>query len=207
MTQKPKDDNRREREETFDEHYRRILSEKGKLEAVDVVYEQLKTKYEDYDETEAFIEYLRSVEKVFLRAEEEKWSIEKTEEEMIRGEIYVISQSTGIDENIFIAIYEEFKTAKHSVVKIQEIAQQLMEKYSNIEDCMECEDCREFIAYVKDSLVVFSEALHGNEDFDEIDEVKTKLIYERMKTIASSGKPPMEILKDIYNEFVTALKN
>ncbi len=198
--------NQRERKDTFEEHYEKLIRNRNKIERVDIVFEQLKQKYEDYDAIEAFIEYLRSIEKIFAQAEGGKWSIEKTEDEMIKGEIYLISQSTKIDEEIFNTIYEEFKSASHDVEKIQEIANKLIEKYSNIEDCFECDDCKEFIVFVRESLFVFSKTFQGNVDFDELGEVKTQLIRRQMNSMAIDGKPPLEVLQDIYNDFTNALK-
>ena len=196
-----------QREKTFDEYYNERFVETGdKMKRIDIVYEQLKHKYADYEATQSFMEYLRSVEKVFAQAEKEKWSVEKTEDEMINGEIYIMSQMTGIDEGIFRKIYESFQQASHDVEKIQIIASELLEKYSNIEDCFECEDCKEFIAYVRESLFVFAKTFTGDENFDEIGEVKEQLIAVQMKTMAIDGKPPLEILQDIYSDFMTALK-
>jgi len=195
------------REKTFDEYYNeRFVETNDKIKRIDIVYEQLKHKYADYEATQTFMEYLCSVEKVFAQAEKENWSIEKTEDEMIKGEIYIMAQTTGIDESIFEKIYISFQQANHDVAKIQETANLLIEKYSNIEDCFECEDCKEFIAYVRESLLVFSKTFTGDKNFDEISEVKSQLIQVRMKSMAIDGKPPLEILQDIYNDFMSALK-
>ncbi len=195
------------KEKTFDEYYRKnILATKNSLERINIVCERLKKKYEDYEETKEFIEYIKSVEEIFMSAKKESWSIEKTEDELIKGEIYLLSQSTGIKEEIFVSIYEEFAQTSHNVAKIQEIASALIEKYSNIEDCFECEGCREFIRYVKDALLVFSKSLEGNEAFDEISEVKMEFIKLQMQRMSEDDKPPFEILQEIYEEFVNGLK-
>jgi hypothetical protein len=170
------------------------------------VCEKLKEKYADYEETKEFIDYLKSVEGVFMNAKKESWSVEKTEDELIRGEIYLMSQETGIDEEIFVSIYEEFSQTSHDVAKIQEIANTLVEKYSNIKDCFECEGCIEFIEYVKDALFVFSKSLEGNKAFDEIGEVKMEFIKLQMKRMSEDNRPPLEILENIYEEFVGGLK-
>ncbi len=205
MTQKkPNSENR---EKTFDEYYReKILTSKNVVERINIVCEKLKNKYEDYEETKEFIEYLKSIENVFATAKKESWSIEKTEDELIKGEIYLMSQSTGISEEIFFNIYEEFSQANHNVEKIQKIASTLIEKYSNVKDCFECEGCIEFIEYVKNALFVFSKSLEGNEAFDEIGEVKIELIKSQMQKLSKDDRPPFEILQEIYEEFVTELK-
>ncbi len=194
------------KEKSFDEYYNETIVTNEKMKIVDIAYEKIKHKYEGYDQTEAFIEYLRSVEKVFAQAETDKWSVEKTQDEMIRGEIYIISQTTGIDEEIFNKIYEEFQEVSGDVEKIHDVANKLIEKYSNIKDCFECEDCRNFIVYVKEALFVFSKTMDGDENFDELSEVKMQLIRIQMKQMAIDDRPPIEILQDIYDDFVGALK-
>ncbi len=182
MTQK---DDREKKEKTFDEYYKQtIRAAESEKRRMDIVCEKLIQKYEDYDQTKAFIEYLRSVESVFMNAESGAWSVEKTQDEMIKAEIYLISHETGIDEQIFAGIYEEFRQVSNNVKKIQEIANQLIERYSNIEDCMECDDCRKFIVYVRDALLVFSKSIEGDERFDEISEVKDEMIKKRMQKFA-----------------------
>ena len=208
MTQKTDKKNSKEkREKTFDEYYKKkILATESAVERVDIVCEKLKSKYEDYAETKEFIDYLKSVESVFVSAEKESWSVERTEDEMIRGEIYLMSKATGIDEEIFVSIYEEFSQTSHDVKKIQKIANVLVEKYSDVEDCFECEGCIEFIKYVKDALLIFSKSLDGNEAFDEIGEVKMEFIKLQMQKMSEDDRPPFEILQEIYEDFVDGIK-
>lgn len=208
MTQKiDKKNSKERRESTFDEYYKeKILATKNDVERVNIVCDKLKSKYEDYEETKEFIDYLKSIESVFMSAEKESWSVEKTEDEMIKGQIYLMSQATGIDEEIFVSIYEEFSQTSHNVEKIQAIASVLIEKYSDVKDCFECEGCIEFIKYVKDALLVFSRSLEGNEAFDEISEVKMEFIKLQMQKMSEDDRPPFEILQDIYEDFVDGLK-
>jgi len=208
MTKKiDKKNSKERRESTFDEYYKeKILATKNDVERVNIVCDKLKSKYEDYEETKEFIDYLKSIESVFMSAEKESWSVEKTEDEMIKGQIYLMSQATGIDEEIFVSIYEEFSQTSHNVEKIQAIASVLIEKYSDVEDCFECEGCIEFIKYVKDALLVFSRSLEGNEAFDEISEVKMEFIKLQMQKMSEDDRPPFEILQDIYEDFVDGLE-
>ena len=194
-------------EKTFDEYFRqRMMSAKNSLERINIVCEKLKRKYEHYEETKEFIDYLKSVESVFINAENGSWSIEKTQDELIKAEIYLMSQSTGIDEDIFKSIYDEFVATNKDIAKIQEIADKLIEKYSNIEDCFECEDCKKFIIYVKDALLVFAKSLSGDEQFDELVEVKEEVIKMQMQRMAEDDRPPLQILQEIYIDFITQLK-
>lgn len=194
------------KEKSFDKRYSEMLrTAKDEKHRMDLVCERLMQKYEDYDQTKTFVEYLRSIESVFMNAEKGKWSVEKTEEEMIRAEIYLMSRSTGIDEQVFLSIYEEFRQTNHDVKKVQEISDQLIEKYSNIKDCLECDDCKEFIMYVRDALLTFAKSIEGNEHFDEIAEVKEAMIKKQMKKFAEDNKPPLEILEEIYSEFTSEM--
>ncbi|XLQ20365.1 MAG: hypothetical protein ACKUBY_01115 [Candidatus Moraniibacteriota bacterium] len=206
MTQKTDENNMERKEKTFDEVYNeRVASNQNAMERVNIVAEKLKSKYEEYDATEAFVEYLSSIERIFSRSEKENWSVERTQDEMIKGEIYIMSQTTGIDEEIFNSIYEEFKATNNNVSKIQEIANELMKKYEAVEDCFECEDCRKFIMYVKESLLMFQKTLSGNSSFDELDEVKAASIKIKMNVMAKDGKPPVEILQNIYDDFMEGI--
>lgn len=192
------------REKSFDEYYKKIISTQEHLERISIVMEKLKKRYEDYEETLVFVEFLGSVEEVFANAEKEKWSVEKTQDEMIKSEIYLLSKMSGVDEDVFVKIYSEFQSASNNVEKIQEIANMLMKKYT--EDVSYAKECRDFIMYVRDSLLVFSQALSGNEAFDEIGEVKAQIIRLRMEAMAADNKPPLNVLQKIYKEFVEELQ-
>lgn len=207
MTQQNDHNQSERKEKSFDEKYKQaILAVENEKKRMDIVCETLMKKYEDYDQTKAFIEYLRSVEGVFMNAENGAWSVEKTQNEMIKAEIYLMSHTTGIDEQVFAGIYEEFRKVSDDVKKIQEIANQLLDRYSNIEDCMECDDCKEFIMYVRDALLIFSKSIEGNEQFDEISEVKEAMIKRQMKQFAKDDRPPLEILEEIYAEFAQEVR-
>ncbi|PID51816.1 MAG: hypothetical protein CR972_05185 [Candidatus Moraniibacteriota bacterium] len=206
MTQK--DNYNEKKEKSFDEYYKKAMHTiEDEHKRMDIVCDKLLQKYENYDQTRAFIEYLRSIESVFMNAENGKWSVEKTQDEMIKAEIYLISHETGIDEKVFMEIYEEFQKVNNDVKKTQEIAEQLIERYSNIKDCIECDDCKKFIVYVRDALLVFSQSIAGSEQFDEIKEVREELIRKRMQIFAQDNRPPLEILEDIYKEFLQEVHN
>lgn len=194
----------KEREQSFDEYYKHFVSRHEHLERINIVTEVLKKRYEDYEETKDFVEFLQSVEKVFAQAEDEKWSIERTEEEMIRGKIYLISKMSGVDEEIFMKIYNEFKDVSNSVEKIQDTANDLMNKYA--EGTPHFKECRDFIMYVRDSLLVFTRAFNEDKAFDEISEVKEQIIRLRMETMAVNNKPPLTVLQKIYEEFLAELR-
>ncbi len=115
MTQQNDPKNREKREKTFDEHYRNLMASRSRLERLHIVTDLLEKKYDRYHETKEFIAFLSSVEQVFVHAEKETWSVERTQDELIKSEIYMLSQSSGVDEQVFLQIYEEFKSASHGV--------------------------------------------------------------------------------------------
>ena len=206
MTQKTYNDlgTKEQREESFDEHYKKLISSQDRLERVTIVTDMLKKRYEDYEETKEFVDFLRSIEEVFAHAEKEVWSVERTQEELIKSEIYLLSQQTGVEEDVFEGIYAEFKDASQNVQKVQDIASSLIDKYSEEEQAHQ-KECRDFIVYVRDSLLVFARALSGDKAFDEISEAKEQIIKLRMETMALDNKPPLNILQKIYKEFLEEL--
>ncbi len=204
QTQNPDTESREKREENFDAYYKKVVSMQEHLERIHIVTEQLENKYDDYKETKEFVRFLKSIEEVFAHAANEKWSVEKTESEMIKSEIYLLSQISGVDEMVFLAIYEEFTHASHDVEKIQIIAKKLMDKYT--EDIPHYIECKEFIMYVRDALLVFAHSLSGEKAFDEVDEAKSRIIRLRMELMAADNQPPLKLLESIYTEFVDELK-
>jgi hypothetical protein len=194
---------KKQKEAQFDSYYDTIMTLDEQLERITLVSNMLKKKYEEYAETGDFVNFLHAVEEVFAYAKKENWSVEKTQKEMIESEIYIISRTTGIDEEIFRKIRREFKQADNDIKKIQDIANNLSKKYDNNDDCPVCVD---FIRYVKDSLLIFSRAISGDTAFDELDEAKEGIIKMRMEEMARDGAPPMEVLQQIYDDFVTELR-
>lgn len=192
----------KQKRDNFDSYYNKMMSLQEQLKRINIVSDVLKKKYEEYDETSDFVNFLHAIEEVFAYAQKEKWSVEKTQNEMIESEIYIISRTTGIDEDVFRVIHNEFAQATNDIEKIQSIANTLMQKYDGDEECPVCKD---FIAYIRDSLLVFSQTISGNTDFDEISEAKEKIIQLRMERMSVDGEPPMEVLQRIYDDFVVEL--
>ena len=134
---------------------------------------------------------MHAVEEVFAYAEKEKWSVEKTQKEMIESEIYIISRTTGIDEELIRTIRREFKEANGDIEKIQNIAQVLIQKYDGNAECPVCVD---FIRYIRDSLLIFSRTISGDPTVDETFEAKDQirgwfnLLFDT-SAITKIGKP------------------
>jgi hypothetical protein len=200
----PMTDERKEKEENFDQYYQKVISMNDHLERIKIVSERLERKYADYRETKEFVGFLRSIEEVFAHAEKEKWSVEKTQDEMIKSEIYLLSQISGVDEAVFQSIYQEFTNASGDVARIQTIAKDLMDRYAD-ENTAYAKECVDFIMFVRDSLLVFSHTISGDESFDEISEAKTQIIRLRMESMAADNNPPLPVLQKIYEEFMEEL--
>ena len=194
-----------QREKTFDEYYREVMALQPHSERFDIAEEVLKKKYGDYRETKEFIGFLRNVEEIFAAALKNKWTVEKTQDEMIKSEIYLLSQSSGVDEEVFLHIYEEFKVTSSNVQTIQETADRLLEVHAGDEPPHP--ECREFISFVRDTILLFAKTKAGDTAFDEIIEVKQAMIYARMLKIAEDNDPPMEVLQNIFEEFTKAIHN
>lgn len=197
-------DDREYREENFDAYYKKVVGMQDHLERIHIVAETLEKRYQDYRETREFVYFLRNIEEIFAHAKQEKWSVERTEEEMIKGEIYLLSKMSGIEEGVFLTIYEEFTHVSHDVERIQLIAKNLMDKYPGDESPNR--ECREFVGYARDALLVFAHTLHGEKAFDEITEAKAQIIRLRMESMASDNVPPLSLLQKIYEEFIIEIK-
>jgi len=176
--------------ENFDMAYRKMLSAQERIERIETIASKLKDRYKQYAETQSFVDYLRATDEIFARAESERWSIEKTEREMIEGEMYLMSVQSGIDEDVFAKIYEEFQKMNTNARRIQIIAKKLIEKYEPQYDGV----TRDFITYIRDYLLIFSKAL-------TLDETKEQIIRARMRVLGSHDTPPEYILEHIYKEF------
>lgn len=193
-----------QREESFDAYYKKVINMQDRLERINVVAQTLEKKYQDYRETREFVYFLRNVEEIFAHAAEEKWSVERTEDEMIKSEIYLLSKMSGIEEGVFLSIYEEFTRVSHDVEKIQIVAKELMDRYPGDESPNR--ECREFIAYARDALLVFAHTLQGDREFDEVTEAKMQIIRVRMESMASDDVPPLQLLQQIYDEFMQEIR-
>ena len=179
--------------------YRNILSIHEKIERTEIIASKLKDRYSSYENTCLFVDYLRATYEIFARAENEKWSAEKTKIEMIEGEIYLMSLQSGVDEKIFKEIYNEFKDMSVSAERVQVIAKKLTEKYKDRHDKF----VREFIIYIRDYLLIFSKdwEIEGS-----LTDIKEKIIRARMRVLTETCSPNSRILENIYEEFLFLFK-
>ena len=73
----------KQKQENFDSYYNKMMSLQEQLERINIVSDVLKKKYEEYDETSDFVNFLHAIEEVFAYAQKEKWSVEKTQNEIL----------------------------------------------------------------------------------------------------------------------------
>lgn len=167
------------------------------IENVRLVAAELRDKYKAYEEMRSFVNYIESVEEVFTRVSDGMWSPQEMEKDLVYSEIYRLSVSSGIDENVFNTIYGDFSDSVVQVDNVQSVTEQLIKKYS---DCAQCID---LIMYIRDLVVVLS---HEKGQTYSIDAQKEAIIMARMKVLSADGHPPFFKLETIFKEFVAQMR-
>ncbi len=183
--------------ENFDAIYKKERELGSQMEKIEIAYVKTVEKYGEYAECKAFVEYLRTIEKVFTEAKFRNWDAEKDKDELIRSKIKIMSSAGSIGEDVLNSIYDDFKKAGSDVNKIYNIVNILLEKYENDSAC------KEFILYIQYLFINFQNAERENVGMDEL---KERLIKARMETLSSSGDLDLITLESIYKEFKALLE-
>jgi hypothetical protein len=198
------DNNSREKKEAgFDEAYERMMEigrEKklnAQLEKIELAYVRVVERYGEYADCKAFVEYLRTIEKVFTEAKFRNWDAERSKDELIRSKIKIMSSISPIGEDTLVSIYDDFKKAGADIDKIYNVINGLLEKYQDDADC------KEFILYVQYLCINFKNAQNGAMDMEVL---KERLVRARMEVLASDGEPDLKVLENIYKEFNDLMK-
>jgi len=166
------------------------------LEKIDIVALKLKEKYGEYNDFDKFIDYISSMERIFISAKMEKWGAGDVKKAFIEAESYLMSLDSGIDEDIFNNIKNDFQSAYKVLNGIKTIAAKLIKEHSS------CMGCVEFIKYMRDTLVLLSDV--SNID---IDEAKDRVLRSRMILISNyDGEPDLAELEEVYKEFKSKIK-
>ncbi len=184
--------------ENFDAMYARELEIQRSLERIEAAYVKTAEKYGEYEETKSFIEYLGSIEKLFMENKLRNRSFELGRDEMIKVRIKILAQGGTVSEEALNMIYGYFKKAGQTIDKIYEIAAQLMEKYKDDRDC------QDFISYVRDIFVNF---FNAEKERISMDELKERLIKARMEVLSTNGDPDLVTLENIYKDFKSLLNS
>lgn len=185
-----------EQNESFEKAYEREFALQAELERVEIAYVKTVEKYGDYQDCKSFVEYLRTIEKIFLEAKARNWDSETNKHELIKAKIKSLAESKTVSEEVLASIYDDFRKAGSDINKLYEIVNQLLEKYS--EDL----ECKEFILYIQYLYINFQNA---EKDKLSMEELKERLVRARMEVLASDGSPELIMLENIYTEFKNLL--
>lgn len=161
------------------------------LEKIDIATLKLKEKYKEYDGFDGFINYISSMERIFISAKMEKWGAGDVKRAFIDAESYLMSLDSGIDEEIFNKIKDDFQSAYKLLDSIKSIAAKLIEEHRDSPGCVD------FIEYMRDALILLSDISSVT-----IDETKDRILRSRMRLISNyDGKPDLSEMEEVYKEF------
>jgi len=166
------------------------------FEKIELVAEKLTEKYKEYTELKGFVDYLKGMEKLFAQARIDNWTETKVKEELVENEIHFLAIDSGVDEDIFKRIRDDFGMVYFTVEQVYESAEKLAEKYAA------CAECLEFIAYMKKVSLLFVEAQREHRD---IRTIKESLCKSRIVKLSEDGNPQVETLEGIRMEFEEAM--
>ena len=189
--------------ESFDAAYKKMMEfgrEKqlnSQIERIELAYVRVVEKYGEYGDCKSFVEYLRTIEKVFTEAKFRNWDAEKSKDELIKSKIKIMASMSPVGEDTLVSIYDDFKKAGSDIDKIYNIINNLLEKYQNDVEC------KEFILYVQYLFISFQDA---QRDAMDMNNLKERLIKARMEVLASDGNPDLMTLENIYKEFIALMK-
>ncbi len=184
--------NKKEEKESFEIAYAKNRKVYKELENLELAYVKIKEKYENQKECLSFLEYVKTLEKVFTEAKIRNWNAEQSKKELIKVEIKHLAQASSVDIEIFEDLYDSFQKTYVSIGKIVKTQEELSQKHQG------CLDCLEFINYVAYLYINFNELQKGEISMEDL---KTKLISARMDVLSSDGTPSLIVLENIYKEF------
>ena len=174
--------------------------EAKRRKSVELIASRLREKYK-YDELDSFVTYLESMEKFFLDAEKHHENGKQLKEDMIRTEMYLMSSSLGIDQQVLQAIYGKFQSLTSTVSDVHAIVEKLLAEYSD-------QGCQRFIQYLRDITVIFlgyqEERVFTSEEIRAIIHQATEA---KMKVLSADGTPDIAMLTQIKNEFFAELES
>lgn len=188
------------------ENYEGVKIEKEKiiseLKKVDEAKRILEKKYPHYGVIKSFIEHLASTEKVFILAGIKNFGGDEIMDVFIDSETEVMSGETGIEEDVFDHIKEEFVMTHKTVSDIKDVADRLREKYPD-----KIYKSESFINKIEEYLMRLLEISEGSREVGfDLDKEKEKVIYEIMQTVGEGDELEINKLKEIYQEFKEELK-
>jgi len=184
--------------ENMEAQYENQLRVGKEFEKIDVVAKKIVEKYGEYKELKGFVGYLKGMEKIFAEAKINNWKDEKIKEDIVENEIHFLSAGSGLDEDIFKTIRDDFGMVYFTVQQIYDVAEKLLEKYSA------CEECKMFIEYMKKVSLLFLEA---KKEGWSLSIIKDNLCRYRMQKFSADGVPELELLEQVKMEFESAISD
>lgn len=167
------------------------------FEKIEMACAKVKEQYGENDQCIAFIDYIRTIEKVFAESKIRNWDAEESKNQLIEIEMGLLADRAEMDKGVFSSVYDDFKIACADVSKITEVEKSLLEKY---QDNQECCDLIKYIANLYTSF-------YSNEiEKGSMTNLKKNLIRARMNVISSDGNPALRVLENIYEDFQTMIK-
>jgi len=158
------------------------------MEKIEWAYARIMEQYGKYDGCKDFIEYLRTMEKIFAESRMRNWNADVCKDELIRIKISLLASQSRLPQQIFQAIYDDFISTSKKVNNVYDISSNLLRKYKD-------SDCREFIKYIEYVII------HYEEGDKNTGEVIAGLIRARMLVLSSDGNHDLVVLEKIYKEF------
>ncbi len=180
------------KKESFDVAYKKNREVYRELEKIELAYAKIKEKYSNQKECLAFLDYAKTLEKVFTEARIRNQSVEKSKSDLIEVEIGILARESNIEAEIFKDLYNDFKKAYLNVGRIIDIQNNLLERHKD------CPKCLEFINYLTNLYISFDNIRRGDMSMGDL---KRGLISARMNVISYNGNPGLLVLENIYKEF------
>ena len=178
-------------------HFEHEVQAERELEKIDIAALKMAEKYGEYESLKSFVTYLASMEKVFARSRIYNSSPMTTKDEIIKTEIHLFSDDTGLDEDMLKSIRDDFSLVYMTVSQVYAIAEKLIQKFSDKKGCIE------FISSLRDISIAFVEA---HEKHFSINEIQERIYRSRMLILSADGDPDIALLEKVYDEFKNELK-
>jgi hypothetical protein len=172
------------------------LEAQHEMEKIKIAEAKLMDKYGGYKALASFVIYLSSMEKVFARSAVYDSSQAIIKEEIIKTEMQLFSVNGALEKDVLLSIRDDFSLVYMTVSQVYEIAEKLLQKFSNNEDC------KNFIKSLRDISIIFIEA---HEKGLSVNQIQDRIYKSQMELLTADGDPKLEVLEQIYGEFKVAL--
>ncbi len=176
-------------ENIFEKEYK---EREYRIQMIERVVLDLQKRYEKYEELTEFITYLGATEKIFLGIHFDEKNLPNIKRALVENDIDHFSRRSGMDKEILENIHREFQLSRIDMRSLREVADSLMQKYS------ECVECKNFILYIRDVYTIF---LGGEKKKSSVRNFQENIVLAKMKMLSSDGDPELSQLEKIYEDF------